>query len=295
MKTGWMIVSGCLKSEKFNDLYETLSAAASKRNIQLHIKKNSDFCVCATEDSVLGMHERPDFVLFWDKDIDLAAALETLNIPVFNGSQAIEICDDKFKTHRALAKYGIRMPKTIKVPFVYSGIEMTDFSFMDMVEAELEYPMILKCSSGSFGEQVYLAHNRKEITETINKYHGESMIIQEYIKSDCGRDLRMYMVGEKCVAAIIRTNENDFRANIHLGGYGTTYEPDAMQVELAARIMKIIGLDFAGIDFLFDERNELVLCEVNSNAHFRELYDVTGINAAVNIVEYIDVYTKKDI
>lgn len=293
MKTGWLIVSGCLSSDKFKELYEFLSDAATVKKIKLEIKKNSDFTVCVTEDSVVGMDERPDFVLFWDKDVDLAYAFELMNIPVFNSSEAIYLCDDKFRTHRALSKYDIPMPKTFKVPFSFKGMAFSDYSFIDNIEKELDYPLVIKCTNGSFGEQVYLCNNRLELIERIENHVSEPMIIQEYIKTESGKDLRMYMVGDTLAAAIIRTNEKDFRANIHLGGYGTAYTPDESEIALAYKIMQILGLDFAGIDFLFDKDKGLVLCEVNSNAHFRELYDVTGVNAAENIIEYIDDSLKK--
>lgn len=288
MKNGYLIVSGCLDSEKFNELYKCLSDAALKRNIKLDIKKNSDFVIDVTADAVCGMDVRPDFILFWDKDIDLASYFETMNIPVFNSADGLYLCDDKFRTHQALAKYDVPMPKTFKVPFSFKGMKLKNYSFIDKIEEELEYPVILKCTRGSFGEQVYLCKNKNEVISKIEKHVSEPMIIQEYIKSESGKDLRMYMVGEKLTAAIIRTNENDFRANIHLGGYGLKYEPSSKELSLAKKVMNILGLDFAGIDFLFDEDNNLILCEVNSNAHFKELYDVTGVNAAENIMEYID-------
>ena len=51
--------------------------------------------------------------------------------------------------------------------------------------------------------------------------------------------------------------------------------------------IKEIELDFAGIDILFGENDEPVFCEANSNAHFKNLYDLTGVNTAEFIVEYI--------
>ncbi len=64
----------------------------------------------------------PDFVLFLDKDIHLARQLELLGLPVYNRSEAIDVCDSKAKTHQALANHGIPMPKTMFPPFTYEGI-----------------------------------------------------------------------------------------------------------------------------------------------------------------------------
>lgn len=49
-----------------------------------------------------------------------------------------------------------------------------------------------------------------------------------------------------------------------------------------------LGLCFGGIDLLFTESGEAeVVCEVNSNAHFKNIYDCTGINVADKIIAYI--------
>ena len=45
-------------------------------------------------------------------------------------------------------------------------------------------------------------------------------------------------------------------------------------------------LDFAGIDILFSENGPLI-CEVNSNAHFKSTYDCTGVDLADLIAEHI--------
>ena len=85
-----------------------------------------------------------------------------------------------------------------------------------------------------------------------------------------------------------RYSENgDFRANITNGGSMKPYEPKEAQVELARKVMRTLGLDFAGVDILFGEEEEPILCEVNSNAHFKNIYDCTGINVADAIISYI--------
>lgn len=83
------------------------------------------------------------------------------------------------------------------------------------------------------------------------------------------------------------SDSGDFRANISNGGKMKQYEPTKQQVKLAIDCVKAIGLDFAGVDLLFDEDEEPIVCEVNSNAHFKNIYDCTGVNVAEHIIEYI--------
>ena len=68
------------------------------------------------------------------------------------------------------------------------------------------------------------------------------------------------------------------------------YEPDAAEIRLAVNTVKALGLDFAGVDLLFSRGKNKpadMLCEVNSNAHFKNIFDCTGVNVADEIMDYI--------
>jgi glutathione synthase/RimK-type ligase-like ATP-grasp enzyme len=56
---------------------------------------------------------------------------------------------------------------------------------------------------------------------------------------------------------------------------------------LAIRACKALGLDFGGVDLLFGENDTPLLCEVNSNAHIKNILTCTGINVAEHILAYI--------
>lgn len=53
------------------------------------------------------------------------------------------------------------------------------------------------------------------------------------------------------------------------------------------RTARVLGLDFAGVDLLFTGERADVVCEVNSNAHFKNIYICTGVNIAEFIMEHI--------
>ena len=57
------------------------------------------------------------------------------------------------------------------------------------------------------------------------------------------------------------------------------YTPSEEEKALALRAAKAVGADFAGVDLLFTPQEPLV-CEVNSNAHFKNLFSCTGVNTA---------------
>lgn len=229
-----------------------------------------------------------DFILFWDKDIRLASYLEQLGYPVFNSSEAIAICDDKSLTHMCLHKAGIPMPRTILAPMTFANIGYNNLDFLQRVIVQLGFPMVVKECFGSFGMQVYLAHNEEELIEIISKIGGKPFLFQEYIECSSGKDIRIHVVGDQIITSMYRYSENgDFRANITNGGKMKPYEPSEEEKSLAIQCCKAIGLDFAGIDLLFGPDGRPLVCEVNSNAHFKNIFDCTGVNVADYIMDYI--------
>lgn len=274
--TGYLVVNGFLNSSKFNEIYNWLEKAFSDRGHTLRVYANTELLNG-------NIKSKPDFVLFWDKDIILAKQLESQGMRLFNRAKAIEVCDNKALTYIAL-KDKVTMPKTVVSPMTYRNIGYNKFDFLDSID--IAYPLVIKECCGSFGQQVYIAKTKADAVNIL-KNTNEPVVFQEFIKESCGRDIRINMVGDCAVAAMIRYNDDDFRANITNGGSMKKYEPSDMEIDMAKKVCMELGLDFGGVDILFG-KNGPVLCEVNSNAHFKNIFDCTGINVADKIAEYIE-------
>lgn len=312
MKQGWLIVNEYLDTEKFLEIRKLFLSGTEKKNVKLTVYTNADFAVDLSGAVVKSRafdESEPQFIIFYDKDITLAAALEKMGYRLYNSADAIDVCDSKVKTATRISEYNLNckddeakilMPKTYKVPFTYENIGIKDsysFDFLEYVEKDLceaekgalsgAYPMIIKESNSSFGMGVHLAGSREEAVKLICEYGNKECIIQEYLSYSSGRDYRLQMVSDKCVCAMMRSNENDFRANITNGGKMSEYKPTDEDLALARNVMKCLKLDFAGIDIMHDKSGRTVFLEANSNAHFKNIYDLTGINAAEKMIEYI--------
>lgn len=291
MKTGWLICNGSHITDIFTNVHELYFDASTNLDIDLIVIKNSEiYTIVENGDMVLKTKEKypePDFVLFLDKDIRLGRQMEAMGFRLFNSTEVIRICDDKSTTTQFLANHGIPMPKTIVCPLAFTEEMANDDSYMDMLETELGYPLIVKEGYGSFGEQVYLIKNREELEKTREKLVFTTHIYQEFIDTSLGRDVRLHVVGDEVVATIMRYSDNDFRANASIGGKMKKYDPPQSFKELAIKISKLMNADFLGVDILFGENDTPILCEVNSNAHFKAIHQATGINVAYHILEYI--------
>ena len=279
----WLVVNGFVGSEKFRELYGFLSRAAEKRGISLTVKTNDSLALPLGEK--IFNTERPDFVLFWDKDVSLAKRMEAEGVRLFNRASAIEMCDSKALTSEVLTG-NVPTPRTIIAPKTFEGVGYNRTEFLENATRALGLPMIIKESYGSFGAQVYLAKTRDEAEKIISSLGHKDFIMQEFISESYGRDVRVNVVGGQVVSAMERYNENDFRSNITNGGKMKKIDLPKEMADVAIKATGAIGLDFAGVDVLFGNDGPVV-CEVNSNPHFKSSLECTGVDMSERIMDYI--------
>jgi RimK family alpha-L-glutamate ligase len=288
---GWIIYNGNLKSDKIYELVEWLAKTAHSFDLTLIPVKNSDIMFYFDEYATphlehLTIKSLPEFVISWDKDIPLARHFEMMDIKVYNNASGIHACDNKVLMNEYLATHHIRMPKTIIAPMVYSNCSISAFDLYDKVIDTLGFPMIIKEAYGSFGAQVYMVHNKEELLKTVKHIDNKPHLFQEYIKSSHGKDIRINIVGDKVITSMMRVSEVDFRANITNGGKAVSYTPSKEEQDLALKCSKLLDLDFSGVDLLFGEDGP-ILCEINGNPHFKSIFECTGIDVSVAMIEYI--------
>ena len=190
-------------------------------------------------------------------------------------------------TYEHLLPTGVRMPKTLPVPLSFSSVSWEDNPFVETASEELGYPMVVKETHGSYGQQVRLAESREDLVRMLGEISPVPALVQEYVAFSRGRDVRIEVVGSEAVAAMKRVSETDFRANLYSGGRASAYEPNAEEKKIAVSACRALGLTFGGVDLLFGEDGHPYLCEVNSNAHIRSLFLCTGVNSAEHILREI--------
>ena len=283
-KTGWLVVNEFLHGEKYDDMYAMLKSAGNKRGVVMQLKTNAEL-----------MHEvggalpfpLPDFCIFWDKDVYLCRSLQRLGVPTFNGARAIELCDNKILTAELLSGANIPIPQTLVAPKTFENVGHNSTAFLERARKILKLPMVIKEAYGSFGQQVYLAKTYGEVLEIVEKIGHKDFLMQKFIATSKGRDVRVNVVGGKVVASMLRVNEHDFRSNVSGGGKPRATTITKAQEEVAIQACRVLGLDFAGVDVLFGENGEPIVCEVNSNPHFLSTFTATGVDMSECILDYI--------
>ena len=283
---GWLIVNSYYNPAKFNSLYRVLEESAEKAG--LHFSKWTS----EARPTVVGAaakEPKPSFVLFWDKDIQLAKAMELSGLRLFNSAESIALADDKMETALKLAAAGLPIPDTIPAPTCFPGCRRNPAS-AEQAARILGWPLVIKENKGSFGAQVYLANNKDEAAKILAHIGEHDCLFQRFIKISSGRDLRVTVVGGKAICAMERQSASaqEFRSNIGAGGTASAKALTPLEEKLAVDAANALGLDFAGVDILYGrDENERYICEVNSNPQLQSTIDTCGINPATNIMWHI--------
>lgn len=284
---GYIIYNGFWNPKQPPEPVRALEAAGRKVGLPLLPLPNTMLLADIAQDVQVAGFSAADFVLFWDKDVRLAQAIERCGARVYNPAEGVRLCDDKAATHLALTGHRIPMPRTLVAPMTYLQMELAESRwFLRRAVDILGFPMVVKECYGSLGGQVYLAKDLPALEELVVNMGPRPFILQEFIEP-AGRDVRLYVVGDKVVAAMQRRSDGDFRANVALGGETVPYTPAEEEIWMARRSCQLLGLDFGGVDLLHDKNGAPLLCEVNSNAHMAGISACTGVDVALCIMQYV--------
>ena len=271
---------------------------AKEMNIELEILKPDQFDLIVTREdkkSILVNDQPtslPDFIIprmgAGTTYFALAVIrhLERLGIFSVNSAESIEIVKDKLYSQQILAQYDLPVPKTMLLKFPVD---------VELVAKHLGFPVIVKMLSGSQGSGVFLAHTKTQfldlmhIIENANK--NANIILQEFIESSHGKDLRVFTVGGRVIGCMKReSSTGDFKANFSAGGTVEEFPLNSEIEWLATQTSKLLNLDVAGIDLLFDG-DHYKICEANSAPGFKGFESCINVNAASEIFNFIKLRT----
>lgn len=289
MKRALILVNAFYKLKSAMNQPLRLKEELEQLGVITDIRQISMDTVILEENRVVSLLEGYDFVIYLDKDKYTSAMLELSGIRLFNRHDAVLVCDDKMETHIRLSGHGIAMPDTIPGLLCYQESASLEDAMprVELVERRLGYPCVIKECYGSLGKGVYLANNRDELLDVMEKVKCKAHLFQKMITKSQGRDVRVIVIGGKAVASMMRLSDTDFRSNIELGGRAVAFELPETFRAVAERTAKLLNLDYCGIDLLFGEQGEPLICEVNSNAFFGGIESVTGVNIAGIYASYM--------
>ncbi|NOX88486.1 MAG: lysine biosynthesis protein LysX [Calditrichaeota bacterium] len=232
-------------------------------------------------------NDKFDFDVVLERCINHSRALHALmlfessGIRCINNSQVALTCGDKLLTSRALVQHGVPQPQ-VKVAF-------TETSALQAIE-EMGYPVVIKPAVGSWGRLIAKINDRDaaeallEHKKVLGSYHHSIFYIQKYVEKN-GRDIRSFVVGDDCIAAIYRSSEH-WITNTARGGEATKCEVTDEIRDISLKAAHAVGGGIVAID-IFETENGLLVNEVNYTMEFKNSIDTTGVNIPAHIVDYV--------
>lgn len=200
-------------------------------------------------------------------------------------SNTFTIGHDKLLTHLALQRFKIPMPTT----YLTSSAEAAK-----KILEKVNYPIIMKFPSGTGGKGVMFAESFAAAASMLDALETlkQPFLIQEYVETS-GVDIRTIVVGDKVVAAMKRKAEvGEKRSNIHSGGVGEAYLPDAYTKKIAVETAQSIGAKICAVDILESPKGPVVI-EANLSPGLQGITKATKIDIADKIAKFLYEKTKK--
>lgn len=241
-------------------------------------------------------NDKFDFDVVVERSINHSRALhglklfDTAGVKTVNTYQVATICGDKLLTSCALAEHNVPQPE-VRVAF-------TEESALKTIE-EMGYPVVLKPAVGSWGRLLSKINDRDaaeailEHKAVLGSYHHSIFYIQKYVEKTRiengerlpGRDIRSFVVGDKCIAAIYRTSPH-WITNTARGGKATNCVVTEELNDISVRAAKAVGGGIVAID-VFESEHGLMVNEVNYTMEYKNSIATTGVNIPQKMVEYI--------
>jgi len=240
-------VKDITRNKKF---IEWLIEEASKHGLNLVLHH--------TEDDLETL-EIPDFIINRSRIASISHYYK--DIQVFNSASVTEIANDKYQTYHFFKE---------------------EFPMLEtcLTSEQTTFPCITKSRSGHGGTEVYWVNTKEELI--IN-----DDFIAQAIAPQLGKDLRVYILDNKIIQGILRTHPTDFKSNYSLGGHAELYNLNQQEEALIYKILEKLPILYGGIDFLFDENDQLILNEIEDAVGARMLYNLTNIKIVEDYIACI--------
>lgn len=279
MKIGWLIYEkrDALENETYIDWF---IEEASLQNLRLNLVYREQITngILNNRQTILVDDQQiklPDFAIVRTIEPILNFNLEACNIKVFNSAVISQLCNHKSLTHQAMNTLGIPMVDTL-------------FSKKSMLNhiPPFDYPFVIKEATGRSGKQVFLIKDHEQWLKVRQSIKTTDVVIQK-ANVQFGKDVRVFVIGQEIIGAVLRENNNDFRANFKLGGTAKWYPLNTHQQKMIQKIINHFEFGMVGIDFLLNEQGDLLFNEIEDVVGSRILSAVTDINLLEKYVTYI--------
>lgn len=208
--------------------------------------------------------------------MDVLHQLENMGVRLVNPAGAIEKMVDKYYTSSLLQAAGLRVPQTAVTENFADAMALFE---------QLGCDVVVKPLFGSRGVGMVRV-TEADVAGRVFKalqLGGYVFYLQQFIPHN-NRDLRVMVVGNKCIAAMERVSDS-WKTNVSRGGKPWAFQITKETREASLKAARALGADYCGVDLLYGEDGSLYVLEANSMPAWQGLQQVTEFDIAERLVE----------
>ena len=156
------------------------------------------------------------------------------------------------------------------------------------------FPIIIKATGSTRGIGTMKIDSWQSLISTIDYLinTGDKFILRQFIQNNGAA--RIIVLGSKVIASEFRDNlENDFRVSGHKVKNYYQKDFDEQTYQLAITATHLANFETSGVDIIYDEVNNPYLLEVNMPYDFVPTNEVTDVDIAYLMIEYLIAKSKK--
>lgn len=244
---------------------------------------SSDSSIQSEYDAVLVRclsHSRAYYLTRW---------LDGLGVPAVSPHHTVATCGDKMLTSAVLQEAGVPIPRVV--------VAFTPETALESIE-KMGYPVVLKPVHGSWGRLLARVNDRDaaeailEHKATLGGYIHSVFYIQEYVDKP-GRDIRTLVIGDEVVCAVYRCSAH-WITNTARGGEPLPCPLTHEIADLSLKAAQAVGGGIVAVDLLETAGGQLLVNEVNHTPEFHGAMQVTEVDIAGKIVDYVLKLAKEE-
>lgn len=210
------------------------------------------------------------------------AVLESViarNVKTPNPPQAIRVGRDHWLTAVALSNAGVPVPPSL----VGADPERLAAHAVD----RLGLPVVVKQRRSRMGVGVIQCATRDHLEAVLDSLWrvGDEVVVQGWLPGGATSHRLLVVGGAVVAAARFRAADGEWRSNAARGGSAESYNPPAVEREVALQAADALGLGHCGVDIVAGDCGPVVL-EVNPTPGFLRLEEATGVDIARALIEH---------
>ncbi|MBU1939520.1 RimK family alpha-L-glutamate ligase [Candidatus Micrarchaeota archaeon] len=189
----------------------------------------------------------------------------------------------KYENYMLFRKAGLYVPRMFLLRKAGDAVKAGRLRTEDVVVKDVNGKRgegLYKCKNNAAAVKALFARLHKSKKNRKNKF-----MVQEFVPAE--HELRIFVVGGKVLGAFSKETKK-WRHNVARGARAVKFRATPAQRKTAVKAAHVLETEIAGVDIGIAKGKRLFVLEVNRSPQFRGFERSTGVNAALEIVKYLE-------